>query len=698
MLQKKYKMFTCDNVYAVLRCNDTMKKKLLFSILICTMLAMSMTACGSKEDEPEASAETKEEQIQDTTKPESKKNPVKVNSGNEQKEKEVSDQDLFNAFLKDQAEVHFNNYQPEKYYEINEYMFKKDDTATLSELLAVYNKYYLEELAYSDIFYNLSYTYIDAGDAGKQQLVVESDFPRGSGAQFIIGAENGQLEMMYVIDSRERVYGTVANKYGLITITGSSSYAEYDVDNKYLDENGTIHNLYIESVNYNFGQDTGLADPLLEWAADFKAQEGFKDDVILKTYCFDEYRSDFTEGEEEAYYDGMLYTVEYVTDEEPWHEAEMYEEGSIFRRIFEKAHRKLSTPEEIAEEIAKREEELKMPKKAMEEDPVILDDFTEAEVGAVLGADVTDGKSELEHALIAYSKFLKNPVNMCEILTEQTYSPYGNAQPGMVYGFALRDFNEDKIPELVIDFGQPALPLMQKIYIYSYNEGDGMVRRMFKMENGGNGEYGLEYLKENMNESFVEQYNEELEQRISDCADYADSLLHVKYQGPHMVGTCGRYLVAFNNGVEEDMSMELRWYDFVEDNAQSYTEYLTYMDEGYLDYSTDESCEDDPEGILNNFKPILFYDITDENIEKVVSRDYWNANSGDGAFSDYTDEDAYHYLTEKSKWYYDLGIMDDDDSYDSISCYDYDEETGVSTAIYFDLDKRIQSHFRVDRF
>lgn len=75
-----------------------------------------------------------------------------------------------------------------------------------------------------------------------------------------------------------------------------------------------------------------------------------------------------------------------------------------------------------------------MPKKAMEEDPVILDDFTEAEVGAVLGADVTDGKSELEHALIAYSKFLKNPVNMCEILTEQTYSPYGNAQPGMVYG------------------------------------------------------------------------------------------------------------------------------------------------------------------------------------------------------------------------------------------------------------------------
>lgn len=674
--------------------SEKMKKKVLFFILLCIMLIGAMTACGSKENEDQESNKNKEIHTQDMAQTDLEKDPVNVKTLNEEK---VTDQDLFNAFLKDQAEVHFNNYQPEKYYEFNEFMFEKNDSATLNELLAVYNKYYLEELAYSDILYNLSYTYIDAGDVGNKQLVVECGFTQGSGAQFIIDAENGQLEMMYVIDSHDRAYGTVANKYGLITTTSTSSYAEYDVDNKYLDENGTIHNLYIESVNYNFGQDTGYADPLLEWAADFREKEGFKDDVRLKTYCFDEYRSDFTEAEEEAYYDGMLYTVEYVTDEVPWHESQMYEEGSVFSRIFEKAHRKLSTPEEIAEEIAKREEELKMPKKAMEEVPVILDDFTEKEVGAVLGADVTDGKSKLEHALIAYSKFLKNPVNMCDILTEQTYSPYGDAQPGMVYGFALRDFDDDKIPELVIDFGQPALPLMQKIYIYSYNEGDGMVRRMFKMEDGANGEYGLKYLKANMNESFIEQYNEELEQRILECADYADSLLHVKYQGPHMVGTCGRYLVAFNNGVEEDMSMELKWYDFVEDNAQSYTEMLNYMDEGYLDYTTDESCEDNPEEILDKFRPIMFYDIADENIAAILNKEYWDANSGDDAFSDYTEEDAYSFLTEKSAWYYDLGIMDDDDSYDSISCYDYDEETGVSTTIYFDLDKLIQSRFIVNR-
>lgn len=99
----------------------------------------------------------------------------------------LSDEELFEAFLKDKAEVHFNNYQPEKYYELNGYFFDKKNSVTLNELLSVYNKYYLEELSYSDIFYNLAYTYIDAGDTGKQQLVVECGFPRGSGAQFIIG-------------------------------------------------------------------------------------------------------------------------------------------------------------------------------------------------------------------------------------------------------------------------------------------------------------------------------------------------------------------------------------------------------------------------------------------------------------------------------------------------------------------------------
>lgn len=664
-------------------------------ILVSVTLTASLIGC-SKGDAENATvensvAEPKKEKTTVSSKP-----SQSDENANGDKTTPLSDEELFEAFLKDKTEVHFNNYQPEKYYELNGYFFDKKDSVTLNELLSVYNKYYLEELSYSDIFYNLAYTYIDAGDTGKQQLVVECGFPRGSGAQFIIGVQDGQLEMMYVIDSRERVYGSVANKYGLITITGSSSYAEYEVENKYLDENGEIHNIYIESANYNFGQETGFADPILDWAADFREKEGFKDDVILRTYSFDEYESGFSEEEEEAYYNGMLYTVEYVTDEVPWHEDEMYEEGSIFRRIFEKANRPLSTPEEIEAAIAKKEAELKMPKKAMAEEPMVLTDFTDKEIGAVLGADVTDGKSELEHALTAYSKFLKDPVNMCEILTEQSHSPYGNAQPGMVYGFALRDFNEDKIPELVIDFGQPALPLMQKIYIYSYSESDGRVRQMFKMPEGANGGYGLKYLKENMNESYIQQYNEELEATIAQNSDYAESLLNVKYPGPHMVGTYGRYLVAFDEGVEEDTYKTLKWYDFVEDNMQSYTEMLADMDD-YLDYTTDESCEDDPEEVLNNFRPILFYDINDENIEKIISADYWNKNVRNDAFSDYSAEDAYDFLTKKSMWYYDLEIMDDDESYDSISCYDYDEETGVSTTIYFDLDKRIQSHFRVNR-
>lgn len=120
------------------------------------------------------------------------------------------------------------------------------------------------------------------------------------------------------------------------------------------------------------------------------------------------------------------------------------------------------------------------------------------------------------------------------------------------------------------------------------------------------------------------------------------------------------------------MYKSVTWYDFVEDDAQSYRKRW-------------------------HIKPILFYEIDDANIEEIVSEDYWKANCGEDGFSDYSAEDAYNFLSQKARWYYDLGIMDDDDSYDSISCYDYDEDTNISTTIYFDLDKRLQSHFRIAR-
>ena len=678
-----------------------MKKRALY--LLCAVLTVAITGCGGSKETSENTASKDTSVAAETEDVTTEDVATEVAETEDATAEDVtalkSDKELFEAFLKDNEEVHFNNFRPECYFEINEYMFDEDESCTLSELLERYDRYYLEELSYSDIYKNIKYTYIDAGAVGNEQLVVECSFPQGGSAQYVIEAKDGQLEMLYTIDGFDRVYGTVANGYGLISRSGSSSYAEYSTQYEYLNEKGEISSIYSESDNYAFGEETGYADPLLEWAADFKAKEGFKEEAVLKTYSFDVFESDFTPEGEEAYYNDMMYTVEYMTDGgEFHHEDEMYEKGSIFDRIFEKAGRRLSTPEEIEKAIEKKKTELNMPKEAMNEEYITLTEMTQKEVGAVVGADVDDGRSELSHALTAYAKFLKNPVNMCEILTEKTNSPYGNPEPGLVYGFALRDFTEDGIPELVIDFGQAAFPLMQKIYIYRFDESTGMVSRMFKMPDGANGDYGLKYLREEMNESYVQIYNEEYEKRVAQCPDYADSLLNVKYEGPHMVGTYGKYLVTFDGGVEEDMSETLTWYDFVNDDAQSYTEILAYMegDEEYLDYTTDESCIDEPEEILDNFKPILFYDITDENIEKIVNEDYWKANSGEDAFSDYTVEDAYNYLTQKSIWYYDLGIMDDDDTYDTCNCYDYDEETEDSITIYFDLDQRIQSRF--DRF
>lgn len=691
-----------------------MKKKKILSILVCALLVFSLTGCGvlsflkprtkgnmdsANADQTvssDATSSSKEDSKADST-----DDALATDEANgDESAGNMTDQELFDDFLKGHGEVHFDNYQPEKFYNYGEYMFAKGDSVTLDQLLGTYEQYYMQALTYTEPWRNISYTYIDAGDAGRKELVVECSFPGGTGAQFVMWAENGQLQMVYVMDSQERMYGTVANEYGLFTITNSQGYDYYDVQYKYLDENGEIHNVYTEYADYTFGQPTNMADPILDWAKEFKDEGKLTDSVVLRSYSFDEFQPDFTPEEEEKYFTGMLYTVECLNDWEPYHEDAMYEAGSVFSQIFEKAGRKLSTPEEIETEIEKAKKATGMPDKAMKETTMVLKDMTPAEVGAVFGADVNDGKSELEHAITAYSKFLTNRVNFCEMLTEQTISPYGNPEPGLVYGFALRDFTEDGVPELVVDFGQPAYPLMSKIYIYQYNDTDGAVKRMFKMEDAVLGDFGAKYLKDNMNESFLTARNEGFENIIDQCPDFADSLLNIKYQGPLMVGTSGRYLVTFDKGVEDDMWRTLMWYDFVEDNAQTYTEYLSYVNGNtdLFEYEVDESCVDDPEKVLDNFKPILFYDITDENIEKIITMDYWNKNSGAGAFSDYSDEDAYNYLSQKAEWYFDLGIMDDDDSYDSVNFYDYDEENDVSTTIFFDLDKLIQSHFRAERY
>lgn len=149
-----------------------MKKKLILKMMVCMSFAFLIAGCGKAEtvdEAPRANAteESKTQKVSVTT---------DVSEDTEEKTA-ISDRELFEAFLKNNAEVRFTNYQPEKYYEINGYMFDKDDGVTLNDLLATYDRYYLEELSYTEIIKNISYTYIDAGDTGKQQLVVECGFP-----------------------------------------------------------------------------------------------------------------------------------------------------------------------------------------------------------------------------------------------------------------------------------------------------------------------------------------------------------------------------------------------------------------------------------------------------------------------------------------------------------------------------------------
>lgn len=564
-----------------------MKKRVVLSVFACTALVIALTAC---KEETSANAP-----VITSILTEEKAEPEVSVKDVEREEESVTADVLFSAFLKDEATVHFNNFQPEKFFTEGEYMFNKDDSVTFSELLSAYDRYYLEQVSYMEIYRNIRYAFIEAGDAGKKQLVIESIFPNGGNAQFVLEEANGQLEMFTVIESYYRFYATVINPYGLVCETGSYSYSEHVSTYWFLDENADRNWIYSVSYAGRFGQDSYYDDPLYMAAFEYNENVGFEHELVLETYSFMEYRPDFTPEEEEAYRNSLMYTVEYSDDYVLWHEDSMYEEGSVLDKIFDEAGYVLCSPEEIEAVIELKKSELNLNENEKADSEVEFTELTDRELGAVMGADVSNGEDELTNSLLAYAKYLENPVNMIDILSNLTISPNGEATPGLIFGFALRDVDKDEVPELIIDFGQPEFPNIQNLYIYKMNKENGMVQLVYHMSDAAGG-------------AFVEAGSMEAVYRAT----------------------------------------------------------------------------------LENNNPILFYDITKENIEKIVTKDYWDSHKGEeGVFGDYTPDEAYGYLEEKALWYKNLSI---DDTYDKIVSYDYDEDIGETAMVFFDLDNLIQSH------
>lgn len=117
-----------------------MKKKRILSILVCALLVFSLTGCGvlgflkPKTKGNTDSANADQTVSSDTTS--SSKEDSKADStddafaadeakGDEEPAANMTDQELFDDFLKGHGEVHFDNYQPEKFYNYGEYMFAK---------------------------------------------------------------------------------------------------------------------------------------------------------------------------------------------------------------------------------------------------------------------------------------------------------------------------------------------------------------------------------------------------------------------------------------------------------------------------------------------------------------------------------------------------------------------------------------------
>ena len=155
-----------------------MKKKRILSILICALLVFSLTGCGDlgflKPITKGNTDSTNADQTVSTDATSSSKEDSKADStddalatdeaNGDESAGNMTVQELFDDFLKGHGEVHFDNYQPEKFYNYGEYMFAKGDSVTLDQLLGTYEQYYMQALTYTEPWRNISYTYIDAGD------------------------------------------------------------------------------------------------------------------------------------------------------------------------------------------------------------------------------------------------------------------------------------------------------------------------------------------------------------------------------------------------------------------------------------------------------------------------------------------------------------------------------------------------------
>ena len=258
---------------------------------------------------------------------------------------EVTEENLYEAFLAGSGEVYADTAD----FDLTDYnleesspYFESGKGYTLDEFLIVSTRN--EKSVYEGCnLSGVSYTYIDCGGDGKQELALCVAFEDGYGNaptyEYVIKAIDGKLQLRYRTETLYRSYESLRNHFGLIEYGGSSGYSSGESGQGYLDADCNYHFIYSEEYMYMLGAYFGDWTKVCEYA--LEAEEDLPEDCWLYLYSFEEYDWE----NEEAYKDSLMYSVE-------------PEDDPVVQSVIEKAGVKTWTFEEMQEKIDARYAEL----------------------------------------------------------------------------------------------------------------------------------------------------------------------------------------------------------------------------------------------------------------------------------------------------------------------------------------------------
>ena len=475
---------------------------------------------------------------------------------------------------------------------------------------------------------NISYAYIDCGADGNMELALYFHDLMGQDGSvdmtMIIKNVNGRLEMCYKMQSEYREVCELSNVYGLVCSGGSTGASTSSSTLGLLDEDAVYNYLYTEDVEYDvFGS----------WSLDFYfpglkgilADEIPADAIVLMTYSFQEYNPDQSYDD---YFSSLKHSLQLYDQMSGSPLTDEYIGYKDILDDLEMTGMGLYSYEEIQTMLADREASVGLTeeiKNGAEVEWIPIDDKG---YDLIYGVKSASGVSDKARTIEAFRRFLSDKGHFKEALGDPMNDGLAVNNDGMIDGFFIKDMDRDDIPELLI--GMSDAGRSQYVFVYKFDKESGRVKKDHVIYSLG-GWFGCD---EETYDTVVAVYPE-----------FEDSLLFTDHyaNGRQQVGynDFGQ-LVWFDNyaGISLATDIIMYWCDYesIGTNISQYTEDGGYDPEVDLVYYEVTGSRPEAEKALQGYRPFLFYDINQENIDKYLVEDYLEAGMEQYSQQDVTDD------------------------------------------------------------